>query len=108
MSELLKRIDPTNRRTELDRIHEFMEGLRPEFIVPVQSAMPDTVEEAFDKARAVETAFSIGMDLSAYSMLPGYLTNMNGGMIPAQANLAMYQPAYMTSRTPEESMDQRI
>jgi hypothetical protein len=100
ISELWKRIDPLNRRTELDRIHEFMEGLRAEFIVPVQSAMPGSVEEAFDKARAVETAFSIGMELSTYFMLSGYLTNMNGGMMPAQANLAMFQPAYTTTYRP--------
>ncbi|RGB33554.1 hypothetical protein C1646_761543 [Rhizophagus diaphanus] len=58
-------------------------GLRPEFVVPVQSAMPQTVEEAIEKAQALETAFSMGIDLSVYSMIPGYLQNMNGGMIPA-------------------------
>ncbi|RGB29190.1 hypothetical protein C1646_766903 [Rhizophagus diaphanus] len=43
--------------------------LRPEFVVPVQLAMPQTVEEAMEKAQALETAFSMGMDLSpAYSM----------------------------------------
>ena len=62
-----------SRRTELDRIHEFIEGLRPEFIIPVQSAMPASVADAVEKARAVETAFSIGMDLSAYSILPEYI-----------------------------------
>ena len=67
--ELWKRIDPMSRRTELDRIHEFIEGLRPEFIVPVQSTMPASVADAVKKARAVETVFSIGMDLSAYSIL---------------------------------------
>ena len=108
ISELWKRIDPQGRRTELDRIHEFMEGLRTEFIVPVQSAMPITVDQAIEKAKAVETAFSIGMDLSAYSMLPGYLTNMSGGMLPAKANVAIYQPAYMTAPINEESLEQRI
>ncbi|GES79803.1 retroviral-like aspartic protease 1 [Rhizophagus clarus] len=42
MEELWKRIDPKRKRTELDRISEYVEGLRPEFIVPVQSAMPQT------------------------------------------------------------------
>ena len=105
MAELWKRIDPHERRMELDRIHEFIEGLRAEFIVPVQSAMPDSVEEAIEKARAVETAFSIGMDLSAYSMLPGYLTNMNAGMLPAKANVVLYQTAYATSHIQEKFLE---
>jgi hypothetical protein len=97
IEELWKRVDPQGNRTELDKIHEFIEGLRPEFIVPVQSAMPDTVEEAMDKTRALETAFSTEMDLSAYSLIPNYLMNMNGGMVPARTNLAMFQPAYTTN-----------
>ncbi|EXX60232.1 hypothetical protein RirG_181820 [Rhizophagus irregularis DAOM 197198w] len=97
ITELWKRVDPTDRRMELDKIHEFIESLRPEFVVPVQSAMPQTVEKAMEKAQALETAFSMGIDLSVYSMMPGYLQNMNGGMIPARTNLAMYQPAYSMS-----------
>src|ERR1043166_5144720 len=50
MGELWKRIDPLNRRTELDRIHEFLEGLRPEFIVLVQTSQPTTVTQAIEKA----------------------------------------------------------
>jgi len=92
MGELWKRTDPTNRRDELDRVSEFIEGLRAEFIVPVQSTMPTTVDEAVDKARAVETAFSIGMELSAYSLLPEYLQCIGGAILPAQANLTLYQP----------------
>ena len=106
IEELWKRIDPRRVRTELDKIHEFIEGLRAEFIVPVQSAMPNTVDEAMAKARALETAFSMGMELSAYSMLPGYLQNMNGGMVPAKTNLAMYQPAYVA--TQQEPIDQMV
>ena len=45
--------------------------------------MPQNVKEAINKVKAIETAFSMGMDLSAYSMLPGYLQSMNGGMVPA-------------------------
>lgn len=106
MEELWKRVDPHGVRTDLDKIHEFIEGLRPEFVVPVQSAMPETPEEAIEKARALETAFSMGMDLSAHSMLPGYLQNMNGGMVPAKTNVAMYQPAYIAKQ--EESIEQLI
>ena len=92
----------------MDKIHEFIEGLRPEFVVPVQSAMPQTVEEAMEKARAIETAFSIGMDLSAYSMLPGYLQNLGGGMLPAKANIALYQPTYTASQQQQEPIEQII
>src|SRR2546421_7180854 len=106
--ELWKRIDPMSRRTELDCIHEFIEGLRPEFIIPVQSAMPASVADAVEKARAVETAFSIGMDLSAYSMLPGYINNMHGAPVPAKANMALYQSAYTAPQLDEVALEQKI
>ncbi|PKB96660.1 hypothetical protein RhiirA5_385192 [Rhizophagus irregularis] len=93
---------------ELDKIHEFIEGLRPEFVVPVQSAMPQTVKEAMEKAQALETAFSMGMNLSVYSMMPEYLQNMNGGMIPARTNLAMYQPAYLINYFQPESVEKMV
>jgi hypothetical protein len=83
---------------ELDHLHEFIGGLRPEFIMPVQSSIPNNVEEAIKKARAVKTAFSIGMELSAYSMIPGYLNSM-GSMIPVHTNMAMFQPAYSSYNT---------
>jgi hypothetical protein len=94
IEELWKRIDPQNNRSEIDRLHEFIEELRPEFIVLVQLSMPDDVEEAMSKARALKTAFFMEMELSAYSMLPGYLQNINGGIIPARTNMAIFQLAY--------------
>jgi len=48
--ELWKRIDPMSQKTEIDRIHEFIEGLRLEFIVPVQSAMPASIADTVKKA----------------------------------------------------------
>jgi len=102
MEELWKRVDPGRNRTELDRLHEFIEGLRPEFIVPVQSSMPTFVEEAIEKAKALETAFSMGMKLSAYSIIPGYLQSMGGTMLPARINMTMFQLTY-TSYTSRES-----
>src|SRR5215475_323897 len=49
------------------------------------------------------------MDLSAYSILPGYLNNMGGGMVVlAKANLALYQPAYVNSSVNNESLEQKI
>ncbi|CAB5196282.1 unnamed protein product [Rhizophagus irregularis] len=38
--------------------------------------MPQTVEEAMEKAQALETAFSMGMDLSVYSMMPESVEKM--------------------------------
>ncbi|EXX66489.1 hypothetical protein RirG_123290 [Rhizophagus irregularis DAOM 197198w] len=61
-----------------------------------------------EKAQALETAFSMGMDLSVYLMMPGYLQNMNGRMIPARTNLAMYQPAYSMSYFQSESVEKMI
>ena len=102
IKKLWKRVDPGRNRTELDRLHEFIEGLRSEFIVPVQSSMPIFVEEAIEKAKALETAFSMGMELSAYSMIPGYLQSIGGTMLLARTNMTMFQPTY-TSYTSRES-----
>jgi hypothetical protein len=57
----------------MDRVAEFIEGLRSEFIVPVQTAMPTIVDQAIEKTRAVESAYSIRMELSAYSLIPNYI-----------------------------------
>ncbi|GES73592.1 hypothetical protein RCL_jg18123.t1 [Rhizophagus clarus] len=38
--------------------------------------MPQTVKEAINKAKVTKTAFSMGTDLSAYSLTPGYLPNL--------------------------------
>jgi hypothetical protein len=59
--------------------------------------MPGNVEEAMEKARALETTFSIGMELSTYLILPGYLQNMNGGIVPAKTNMDIFQSAYTTT-----------
>ncbi len=48
----------------------------------------------------------MGMDLLAYSMLSGYLQSMNGGMVPAQTNMAMYQPSYIAVQ--QETTEQLI
>ena len=51
----------------------------------------------------------MGADLSAYSMLPGYLDNM-GGMIPARMNAALYsQPSYTANyHAPTEFIEQVV
>ncbi|CAG8447742.1 3290_t:CDS:2 [Funneliformis caledonium] len=87
--KLWKRLDPQGTRQEVDKIAEFIEGLRPEFIVSVQSLLFRTVDEAINKALALETAYSIGIELSAYSMIPNYLQGMSGGFVPARTTLFM-------------------
>ena len=57
--ELWHRLDPFNHREESDHVEEFVEGLRNEFLIQVQSIMPVTVSQARDKARAVEIALSV-------------------------------------------------
>ena len=52
--------------------------------MPVQSTIPQIVAEAINKAKATETAFSMGANLSAYSVNPGYLSNLYGAAVPAQ------------------------
>ena len=76
--------------------------------MPVQWAMPGIIKEVITCAAALETAFSMEMDLSAYSLLPGYLQNMNGGMVPAKTNLAMYQPAYVATQQTHEPIEQMV
>ena len=87
--ELWHRIDPEHKRDESDRIQEFMEGLRPEFIIHVQASMPDTVDKAVDKAKSVEIGLSMNMSLSDYSLNEGYLKKTNGGAIPLRHALAI-------------------
>ena len=70
--------------------------------------MLNTVNKAIERACALETAFSIEMDLSTYSILPGYLQNMNGGIVPAKTNLVMYQPAYTAIQQTYEPIEQMI
>src|ERR1700722_6975430 len=70
--------------------------------------MPGTVEEVIIRAAALETAFSMGMNLSAYSLLPGYLQNMNRRMVLAKTNLAMYQPAYVAIQQIYEPIEQMV
>jgi hypothetical protein len=48
------------------------------------------------------------MELFAYSMLPGYLQNMNGGMILAKTNMAMFQSAYTTAFQKQKSIKEIV
>ena len=53
-------------KTELDCLHEFIEGLKPKFIVPVQSSIPTFIKDAIEKTKALETAFSVRMLIQWY------------------------------------------
>ena len=59
LKELWRRIDPEGNRDESDRIQEFIEGLRSEFIVQVQGIMSFTVKEVIRKAKAIEIALAM-------------------------------------------------
>jgi hypothetical protein len=70
--------------------------------------MPETVAAAVNKAKATETAFSMGADLSAYSVAPGYLPNLYRAAVPAQtAHLALMSRA-MASPSSSEDMEALI
>ena len=91
--ELWHRIDPYNIRSEIDKIQEFIEGLRPEFIIHVQGMMPETVDQTVQKAKSIEIALSMNTGLSGYSLNNNYLKRTEEGSVPLKYN----------SKTPEES-----
>ncbi|CAG8440867.1 13084_t:CDS:2 [Funneliformis caledonium] len=68
------------KQAKMDRVAEFIEKLQSEFILPVQTAMLTTVDQAIEKARAVESAYSIRIKLSAYSLMPNYMQLLQGEM----------------------------
>ena len=66
--QLYQRIDPDLAYPMEDRTRQFIIGLRDEIREQVEIACPDTMEEAINKARAVEAAYSKNSTLSAYSL----------------------------------------
>ena len=57
--ELWHRIDPADLRPESDKVQEFIEGLRTEFVLPVQTAMPNPVQAAVNTAKAAEIGLAM-------------------------------------------------
>ena len=100
IAELWRRIDPNDIREESDKVQEFIEGLRIEFTVPVQTSMPKNIQAAVDTARAVEIGLSKGMELSEYSKNKDYLYKTKGGNLPMKS-YRRYHNA--TNATKEES-----
>ena len=77
--------------------------------MPVQSAIPQTVKEAINKAKATETAFSMGTDLSAYSLTPGYLPNLYGAAIPVQvAHAALVSRSFASPNSATDNIENII
>ncbi|GES89141.1 cold shock domain-containing protein 3-like [Rhizophagus clarus] len=63
--------------------------------------MPETAEEAMDRVCVLETALSLNMELSAYSLISDYLQNINEEMILAKTNMAIFQPTYTATQQVE-------
>jgi hypothetical protein len=68
-------VDPFLRYPEEDRLQQFLDGLRPVFIVPVASTLPATTNDAIEKAKSIEAALSGSAPLSAYSSLYSNTSN---------------------------------
>jgi len=89
---LWHRVNPNNNYPEVDKIQQFVDGLRQEFQIPVQAKNLITISQAVNKAKAIEVAYSKGSSLSAYSLLPttyqpqffGGYTGLNQSIIPTQ------------------------
>jgi hypothetical protein len=64
LRELWRRVDPLRRKAEADKIMDFVRGLQPEYIDAVQGSMPTTINQAVEKAKAMEIARNIRMEMS--------------------------------------------
>jgi hypothetical protein len=64
---LYERVDPRHIYPAEDRLQQFLNGLRNEIREPVEMSIPNDLEEALYRARAVESTFSRNAPLSAYS-----------------------------------------
>ena len=64
---LYQRVDPNRNYPAEDRMQQFISGLRDEIREPVEISIPTTMDEALNRARAVESTFSRNAPLNAYS-----------------------------------------
>jgi hypothetical protein len=65
--KLYERVDPRHIYPAEDRLQQFVNGLRNEIREPVEMSIPDDMDMALYRARAVESTFSRNAPLSAYS-----------------------------------------
>jgi len=73
VESLYLKLDPNYNTPEDEKIEQFLQGLRPEFLTAVAAAAPRDLEEAIDRARAVEAVLSKDSVLSGYSLSKTYL-----------------------------------
>jgi hypothetical protein len=64
LRELWRRVDPLKRKVEADKIMDFVRGLQPEYIEAVQGSMPTTINQAVEKAKAMEIARNIKIEMT--------------------------------------------
>jgi Retrotransposon gag protein len=74
LDALYRKADPNNELNDALRKRQFIRGLRRELREPVQMAMPTTLDQALQRARAAEAAYSQDIPLSAYSLNRYYLS----------------------------------
>jgi hypothetical protein len=74
IESLYLKLDPDYNTPEDEKIEQFLQGLRPEFHTAIAAAVPRDLEEAVDRARAVEAVLSKDSTLSGYSLSKAYLT----------------------------------
>ena len=69
LTDLYFRADPQRKYPENDMLNQFIEGLRDELRVQVRIMQPRNLQEAINKAKAVEMALSDGRPLASYSLI---------------------------------------
>lgn len=74
ITALYYRVDPNDNYPVEDKLQQFVGGLRNEIRGPVEISIPADIEEALNRARAVESTLSRHAPLSAYSMLSSSTT----------------------------------
>ena len=85
VESLYLKLDPDYNTPEDEKIEQFLQGLRPEFHTAIAAAAPRDLEEAIDRARAVEAVLSKDSTLSGYSLSKAYLTQ-NEDIMPETLN----------------------
>lgn len=69
LTDLYFRADPQKKYPEYDMLNQFLKGLRRELRVQVRMMQPRNLQEAINKAKAAEMAYSDNQPLAAYSLL---------------------------------------
>jgi hypothetical protein len=78
LDALYRKADPDYEISGQQRKRQFIRGLRRELREPVQIAIPKSLQQALERARAAEAAFSQDIPLGAYSLNRHYLAQTAG------------------------------